>query len=148
MASDEFPPSGLPETARSVPIALLRAREKVMAPIREMLAASGLTEQQWRILRVLAEAGPLDATMLAERAAMLMPSQTRILRTLEAKGLVSRTTDARDRRRQMISITPDGTAIIANNEEQARALAQRVERVVGRDRLDNLFRILAEFDRL
>ena len=36
-----------------LPIALMRAREQVMAPIRNMLADSGITEQQWRVLRVL-----------------------------------------------------------------------------------------------
>ena len=46
----------LPSTRRSVPIALIRAREKVMGPIRDMLADSGITEQQWRILRVISTA--------------------------------------------------------------------------------------------
>ena len=39
----------LPSTRRSLPIALMRSREQVMAPIRAMLRASGLTEQQWRV---------------------------------------------------------------------------------------------------
>ncbi|MCR9055691.1 MAG: hypothetical protein NXI02_00005, partial [Rhodobacteraceae bacterium] len=68
----------LPSTKRSVPIALIRAREKVMGPIREMLSDCGITEQQWRILRVLEEFGPQDASSLAERACLLLPSQTRI----------------------------------------------------------------------
>ena len=33
-----------------------------MAPIRDMLRASGLTEQQWRVLRILSEFGPQDLT--------------------------------------------------------------------------------------
>ena len=76
----------LPSTKRSIPIALIRAREKVMTPIREMLADSGITEQQWRILRVLEEFGPQDASTLAERACLLLPSQTRIVQTLSGKG--------------------------------------------------------------
>ena len=43
--------NALPSTSRSLPIALIRAREGVMAPIREMLAETGITEQQWRVLR-------------------------------------------------------------------------------------------------
>ena len=45
-----------------------------MQPIREMLAATGLTEQQWRVLRVLSEAGPVDATEVSDRAGLLLPS--------------------------------------------------------------------------
>jgi hypothetical protein len=72
----------VPETNRSLPIALLRAREKVMGPIRAMLADVGVTEQQWRVLRVLAERGTLDPTEIADRSCLLMPSLTRILQTL------------------------------------------------------------------
>ena len=47
-----------------------------MAPIRKMLLAAGITEQQWRILRVLTETGPIDAGSLAKRACLLAPSLT------------------------------------------------------------------------
>ena len=42
---------------RSLPIMLLRAREAVMKRFRPMLKAHGLSEQQWRVLRVLNETG-------------------------------------------------------------------------------------------
>ena len=42
---------------RSIPIALLRAREAVMAHFRPLLADRGYTEQQWRVLRILNEYG-------------------------------------------------------------------------------------------
>ena len=57
--TDAEPRIDLPPVQRSLPIALLRARERLMPPIREMLIRSGITEQQWRILRALEEAGPL-----------------------------------------------------------------------------------------
>ena len=61
--SDEAPVGApLPSTQRSLAFALLRAREKVMTPIRAMLAEAGITEQQWRVLRVLDEFGPLEAS--------------------------------------------------------------------------------------
>jgi homoprotocatechuate degradation regulator HpaR len=94
-----------PLTNRSLPIALLRAREKVMGPIRAMLSDVGVTEQQWRVLRVLDERGPLDPTEIADRSVLLLPSLTRILQTLVAKGLVSRSPHPTDRRKQVVSIT-------------------------------------------
>lgn len=138
----------LPPTTRSVPIALIRAREKVMGPIREMLADSNITEQQWRILRVLDEVGPLDASTLAEQACLLLPSQTRIVQTLSEKGLVTRQTDKKDRRKQTVSITPAGRKIIEDNREEARRIAAHIETVVGEETLQDLLVILEKFDDL
>lgn len=73
MVDDLFPR----ETRRSLPIALLRAREAMMQHFRPMLAVHDLTEQQWRVLRVLAESGAKDATQLAELAQILGPSLSR-----------------------------------------------------------------------
>ena len=67
------------DTRRSLPIALLRARETVMHRFRPLLASHDLTEQQWRVIRVLGETSPLDASDVAERACILAPSLTRII---------------------------------------------------------------------
>ena len=78
------------ETARALPIALLRAREAIMSRFRPFVAAAGFTDPQWRVLRVLDEQSPLDPTEIAERASILMPSLSRILRDLEADEHISR----------------------------------------------------------
>ncbi|NCX07237.1 MAG: MarR family transcriptional regulator [Rhodobacteraceae bacterium] len=93
----------LPSTQRSLPIALIRARENVMTPIRQMLSESGLTEQQWRVLRVLDEYGALEPSQLAKHAALLLPSQTRIVQSMAQKGLVERREHRNDRRRTVIT---------------------------------------------
>lgn len=136
----------LQSTTRSLPIALMRAREKVMGPIREMLADTGVTEQQWRILRVLEEFGPMDATQLADRASLLLPSQTRILQTLSEKGYVTRAQDAADRRRQQVAITSDGAAIIASKAAQALEIAADMERRLGAEKYQALLDLLADVD--
>ena len=138
----------LPSVRRSLPIALIRAREKVMGPIRAMLADVDVTEQQWRVLRVLDEMGPLDSTQLAEHSSLLLSSLTRIVQTLVDKGLVTRVTNARDRRKQTVTITPKGRTVITNNLERAREIAARIEAHMGRDRLDALLDLLAELERL
>ena len=138
----------LPSTKRSVPIALIRAREKVMGPIREMLSDSGITEQQWRILRVLEEYGPQDASSLAERACLLLPSQTRIVQTLLEKGLVTRQVDDKDRRKQTVAITEAGRKIILDKLDEAQAIAARSEDVIGKKRLSELLDILDDFQTL
>lgn len=138
----------LPHSRRSLPFALLRARENVMAPIREMLAASGITEQQWRVLRVLSDNGPMDASRLSDRASLLLPSLTRIAQNMEANGLITRTTDTQDRRRLVLAITPAGQKVLDDNRAQAARIAQRFEDVLGRDRLDELLDMLARLDDL
>ncbi|ASP34206.1 homoprotocatechuate degradation operon regulator HpaR [Labrenzia sp. VG12] len=150
MTENENPMGGeaLPSTRRSIPIALIRAREKVMTPIREMLADSGITEQQWRILRVLEEFGPQDASTLAERACLLLPSQTRIVQTLLEKGLVTRQADEKDRRKQTVAITDAGRAIIEEKLDDARAIAARIEEVIGKEKLAQLLDILEDFQKL
>ncbi|WP_097803341.1 homoprotocatechuate degradation operon regulator HpaR [Pelagimonas varians] len=105
----------LPLTSRSLPISLIRAREHIMAPIRKMLAEEGITEQQWRVLRVLSENGSMDATEVSERACLLLPSLTRIVRAMTEKGLLTRDQDQEDRRRQNLAITPAGQDIIDRN---------------------------------
>ena len=140
--------SDLPKTRRSLPIALIRARERVMGPIRAMLADANITEQQWRVLRVLDERGPLDASQLAEHSSLLLSSLTRIVQTLVDKGLVTRVTNAQDRRRQTVTITPAGRQIILDNLDEAAAIAARIEAHLGREKLDQLLDILSELDTL
>jgi homoprotocatechuate degradation regulator HpaR len=84
--------------AHSLPMALLKAREAVMAGFRPDLEAHDLTEQQWRVLRVLTEHPGITAGELAERAALLRPSVSRIVGRLEERGLIDRRPGERDLR--------------------------------------------------
>ena len=131
-------------TSRSLPIALLRARERVMAPIRTMLADAGVTEQQWRVLRVLAEQDHADATEIAHQACLLMPSLTRILQVLEKKGYCSRTAHETDRRRFVIRITEAGRKLINDNIPTSNAIFARIEEDFGTDKLETLLDLLNE----
>lgn len=136
----------LPSTARSLPIALIRAREGVMIPIREMLSETGITEQQWRVLRVLSEFGTLDTKTLADRSSLLFPSLTRIATTLRKKGLITQTRDDTDRRRQFIDITAEGQQIIDDNTEQAASIVAGFKRTLGNKDYNTLLDLLSKLD--
>jgi homoprotocatechuate degradation regulator HpaR len=129
-----------------LPIALLRARERVMGPIRMMLSDVGITEQQWRVLRVLEETGPLDPTRISEQACLLLPSLTRIMQKLEEKALITRAKDPTDRRKQVISITPSGNALIAANLATAVALMDHLRDQMGQGKYEALLDLLNELD--
>lgn len=138
----------LRRTERSLPIALLRARERVMGPIREMLASSGINEQKWRVLRVVDEEGPLEQTAIAEAACLLLPSLTRILRNMEEEGLLSRHPDAADRRKSIVTLTESGRALIATHAAQSGVLLTRLEQKLGPAKLNELLNLLEDLRRL
>jgi homoprotocatechuate degradation regulator HpaR len=137
---------GLPSTKRSLPIALMRSREKVMGPIRDMLKVSGITEQQWRVLRVLSEFGPQDLTQVSEKASLLMPSLSRIIRKLRDDGLVFTAINSEDRRRQTVVIGPAGQSIIDDNLPQAIKIVEELQDHLGAERYEQLLDLLAALE--
>ncbi|EEW26625.1 homoprotocatechuate degradation operon regulator HpaR [Rhodobacter ferrooxidans] len=130
------------DTRASLPMSLLRAREAVMARFRPILAAEDINEQQWRVIRVLAEAGRLDASEVAARANILAPSLTRMIRAMSDRGLIIKTGDAGDRRRVLLEIAPKGEALIrAVSPHSLRAYAE-LEAQFGPERIDALLALL------
>jgi homoprotocatechuate degradation regulator HpaR len=129
---------------RSLAIGLLRAREAVMSHFRPMLAAHDVTEQQWRVIRALAEAGTLDATEVAEKAFILAPSLTRMIRSLEERGFVTRHKDRADGRRVLLELAPAGRAIIDEVMADSRRIYADIYARFGAERLENLLDMLDE----
>ena len=117
-----------------------------MAPIRDMLRASGLTEQQWRVLRILSEFGPQDLTQIAQQDCLWMPSLSRIIRNLAQNGLVIRASDAKDRRRQTVVISPSGQQLIDDNLLQATQIAANYQDQLGAERYELLLDLLTELE--
>ncbi|NVP55270.1 homoprotocatechuate degradation operon regulator HpaR [Mycoplana rhizolycopersici] len=131
-------------TLRSLPIALLRAREAVMSHFRPMLAAYDVTEQQWRVIRVLAEAGTLDASEVAEKAFILAPSLTRMIKSLEERGYITRSKDKEDGRRILLEVAPAGIALINAVTPSTHAIYTEIEQRYGKERVEHLIDLLEE----
>ncbi|WP_115734707.1 homoprotocatechuate degradation operon regulator HpaR [Aminobacter aminovorans] len=123
-------------------MSLLRAREVVMAQFRPILAQHGVSEQQWRVIRVLGEQSPLDATELAERASILAPSLTRIIKALEERKLITRGKVEGDGRRVMLSIAPKGQVLISEVSPESSAIYDEVQRRIGHERYEQLLDLL------
>ena len=137
--------SGLRDFEHSLPMALLKAREAAMARFRPMLRRHELTEQQWRVIRALAEYPDIDAGELARRSFLLSPSLTRILQHLEAEKLVKRTVDRMDQRRSVFALTGKGLRLFGAVAPDSEELYGRIEREFGRRRLAELYGLLADF---
>jgi homoprotocatechuate degradation regulator HpaR len=136
--------SAFRKTKRSLPIALLRAREEVMVPIRSMLAESGVTEQKWRVLRVLEEIGEIEPTVIASEACLRLPSLSRILKTMESDGLIVRKEDVSDRRKTLVGISGAGRVILARHAEQSAAIFAALEARMGKEKLETILDLLEE----
>ena len=132
------------DTRRSLPIALLRARETVMEQFRGMLAAHGMTEQQWRVIRILEERDSIDASEMAARAFILAPSLTRIIRTLEERGLITKRKDGSDGRKIILDITPAGRKIIEEVAPESGLIYEAIEKRFGKQKLVLLLDLLEE----
>lgn len=72
-----------------------------------------LSVPEWRIIANLGRFGPLNAGDLAERSSLDKPKVTRALQKLEARHLVQRSVEARDRRQVRLSLTRRGRAMLA-----------------------------------
>lgn len=133
---------------RSLPMALLRARESVMRRFRPVLAEHEVTEQQWRVLRVLVDAEvPLSVGEVAERAFLLGPSLSRMLVGLESRGLIRRGNDVGDGRRAEIRLTVRGLELVARIAPSSEAAYEQLEQDFGTDdlrRLEHALRRLAD----
>lgn len=125
----------LPPYRASLAGTLLAAREAVMAPIRPLLRDAGVTEQQWRLLRVLADEGACDASRLSEIAMLHAPSVTRILKDLDDRGLIARESDPADGRRSVVKISGAGRMLVRKVAKRTRPILDAYQAAFGQRRL-------------
>lgn len=127
-------------------MSLLRAREAVMKCFRPSLRQHGVTEQQWRVLRALSSAPSFEVSDLARTTFLLGPSLSRILQDLEARRLINRESDPRDLRRAVISISPDGAALIETVTPLSEMIYGRITERLGAEKLAALQAMLRDLE--
>jgi homoprotocatechuate degradation regulator HpaR len=109
---------------RNLPRLLLEAREAVMLHTRPSLREHGLSDQQWRVLRVLGEhadePGGIETGRVAHEAYLLGPSLSGVLTRMERDGLIERHRCPQDARRTVVRATAAGL-------DKVQALSQTIE---------------------
>lgn len=138
-------PASAPDPAlthRNLPLLLLLAREGVIGLFRPILHAHGLTEQQWRIVRVLVEFGALEPHQIARLCALSSPSLAGILARMQEQGLIARAGVAHDKRRQVVSATARSRRLAARLAPEIEATYRGLEQRVGEDDLHAVYRAL------
>ena len=129
----------------SLPMLMHRALDAVMPLYRAVFAKYDITEQQWRILRVLWEQQRCSTTELAERTLIPGPSLVGVIDRLSKKGLVLRKRSETDRRRVFVEATSKGQRLQSRIAPQIdRVYVELVERSGKRD-WDTLQRTLKKF---
>jgi homoprotocatechuate degradation regulator HpaR len=132
----------LPIKHRNLPRLLLQAREAVMAHTRPGLRAHGLSDQQWRVLRVLGEHGTVETGRVAREAFIIGPSLTGVLTRMERDGLVRRERDPQDQRRSVVTATAQGKRMARKLSGAIEAHYVSVEQALGAQKLAQLYDLL------
>lgn len=111
-----------------------------MAHFRPVLNEAKVTEQQWRVLRTLSEAGPMEPNQIARSCQILSPSLTRMLAGMEQVGLIRRVRSDADQRRQEISLTPKSVELIERMRPVVDEKYRQLEEAIGKELLERLYR--------
>ena len=134
---------------RNLPRLLLQAREAVMTHTRPSLREHGLSDQQWRVLRVLGEhanskhgAEGVETGRVAREAFLLGPSLTGVLTRMERDGLIERSRCSQDARRTVVRATPLGLSKVAKLSEAIEAHYAWMESELGKQKLAQLYQLL------
>ncbi|MBS0613365.1 MAG: homoprotocatechuate degradation operon regulator HpaR [Proteobacteria bacterium] len=133
-------PAMLPH--RNLPLLLLQAREHVIAHFRPILQRAGLTEQQWRIIRLLLETGPLEPRQIGEPCRISSPSLAGVLTRMEQMDLIKRARLDRDLRRVSVSLTPRSRALAMRVAPRIEAVYRDIEQRIGAEVCERFYRTL------
>jgi homoprotocatechuate degradation regulator HpaR len=118
---------------RNMPLLLLQARERIISNFRPTLHAHGVTEQQWRVIRVLLTVPHLEPRQIGELCTISSPSLAGVLERMEQAGYVVRRRVQRDQRRVYVSLTPRSRKLAASMAPQIDAIYRRLESIMSAD---------------
>lgn len=132
----------------SLTLALLQAREATMSYFREILNEIGLTEQQWRIIRILNQYNELESNQLADLACILKPSLTGIVNRMCEQGLAEKRKDNRDKRIYLIKLTDEGKKCYESRIVKINKTYQHIQDKYGEDKMQQLLVLLKDLSKV
>ena len=128
--------------SRTLPYALLRAREGTMALFRPMLAKHGLSEQYWRVIRILHEFGELDIGQLSQHSLILSPSLSRMVKAMQTRKLIVISNGKLDQRRTMLRNSAKAEHLMHKVTADADLIYEQIERDFTAEDMERLLRYL------
>lgn len=125
--------------------ALIRAAARKIAQLAETAgAAANISGPEMDILQEIHDLGPMDVGDLRARLAAPKQSLARNLNQLEGRNFVKRETDPRDRRRRLVTLTPEGAAFTRDATDRRRAALRQAFLTAGPDAVSGTRRVLSE----
>ena len=105
-----------------VTVGILRTAALIERHFAQVVARTGVTVQQYNVLRILRGAGVegLPTLVIRDRMIHAAPGITRLLDKLEKAGLARRERASPDRRQVFCYITPKGLEVLAQLDEEMR----------------------------
>lgn len=132
----------------SLTLALLEAREATMTYFRPALNERGLTEQQWRIIRILYQHEELESNQLANLACILKPSLTGILNRMMDLNLIKKNRDAHDQRINLITLTEEGKSCFEAQAVRMEASYKQIQEQYGAEKMQQLMDLLKDLAKI
>ena len=125
-------------------LSLLRTAEWLSRGVTETLSRADLTPTQYNALRILRGAGSegVSCSEVSERMVTKDSDITRLLDRLEARGLVSREREAKDRRRIATRITDEGLRVLAELDAPIAEMHRSQLSLLGEKQLASLSKLL------
>jgi DNA-binding MarR family transcriptional regulator len=121
-AEDERAEYDPPRRLRRLPSWLTaQLARKAERLVSEALAHEGARRQHFTVLTALAEQGAASQAALGRRLWIDRSDLHAILNELEHDGLIARIRDEQDRRRNLVTLTPGGTAALERLDKRVEA---------------------------
>jgi DNA-binding MarR family transcriptional regulator len=127
-------------------VSVLRTAEAFLWREAELLKPYEVTQAQYNVLRILRGAGPegLICREIGERMISRDPDVTKLLDRLEARGLVRRDRQEKDRRVIDVRITAGGLALLKEVDGPVLELTESLLGHLGERKLRALINLLEE----
>lgn len=127
-------------------VSVMRTADLLRRRMAAVVEPSGITVQQFNVLRILRGGGSDGLPTLEVGARMIeeTPGVTRLLDRLEAKGLVKRQRCPKDRRQHLCWITQQGLDLLAGLDAPVVRHSDDALKGLTRDEQSSLVRLLAQ----
>jgi DNA-binding MarR family transcriptional regulator len=121
-----------------------RCNQISMALFLEETAGQDLTPAQYGALALIAAEPGMDQTRLTDRSALDRSSVTKCVERLEARGMIRRDMDAKDRRVRQLHITEEGLSLLNDVEAAVKRAQDRIIGPLGEERAKLFLAMLQE----
>jgi homoprotocatechuate degradation regulator HpaR len=133
---------------RSLPMMLYRSLDAVTPRFRKIFSDFGLTEQQWRVLRVLWERQDVTLNELSGITLIPAPSLVGVVDRLQGMGLVERRRSDADRRKVYVLATQKGGELEAKVMPRVASAYAALKQSVDAETWDQVLKGLQQISEL